>query len=210
MDETFKKELAKEKTCLLADRNAKRKAIKQSYQEIAAMYLHRYPHSLDELDVKIDKRCENGSAQEQELWRYMREYSNDRLLRVRNNQWAFEIIRLLREEPNSYFFAFGDGHFKGEHRVQKHLEAAGFPVDYVDANVPLNHDHEAKADRGFWYWFYQGFCLAHRICGCAILVSLLIRCTKITSPENNTNGDDIRDFLRFLGNLFETIHLHPD
>ena len=194
MESTF----INDKTCLFAyHTNA-------TDQEIAAMYLHNSPQSLDDWIAKIWKRCENGSAQEQDLLRYIEEYSEDQLLRVRNSQWAPEIIRLLRGEPNSYFFAFGAGHFQGEHRVQKHLEAAGFKVDYVGADDPLNHD--PKTDIGFWDWFriILGIYLS------VIPISVLIRSAKIQSPENNTNGDDLRDFLRFLEILCETRHLHTD
>ena len=199
MDATLKNS----KTCLFAGQ-------KSTDQELAAIYLHHSPYSIEEfhhVNWKNDKRCENGSAHEQELVRYIMEYSDDQLQRVRNSQWAPEIIRVLREEPNSsYFFAFGASHFLGEYRIQTFLEAAGFNVEYVDADDPLNH--EPKRDRGFWYWFK----IYREINIFVMLISLLIWCTKIESPENNTNADDIRDLLRFLRNLCEseTRHFHAD
>ena len=195
MDVTFKNE----KTCLFAER-------KETDQELATIHLYGYPYSLDEYVEKTGKRCENGSAQEQELLRYIMYLREDQLLRARNSQWAPEMIRLLREEPNSYFFAFGAAHFRGEHRVQKFLEDAGFNVEYVGADESLNHD--PKTERGFWDWMN----IVGGIYSSVILISLLIDCTKIESPENNTNGDDIRDFLRFLRKVWESEihHLHVD
>ena len=136
----------------------------------------------------------------------MIEYFDDQLQRVRNSQWAPEIIRLLREEPNSYFFAFGAAHFRGEHRIQKFLEAAGFKVEHVGPDDPLNH--EPKTEYGFWNlinFVWEVYC---SIC----TVGILLHCTQISSPENNTTKDDLRDFLRFLLKIFQikTQHFHAD
>ena len=145
----------------------------------------------------------------------MIDYSDDQGLRVRNSQWAPEIIRLLREEPNSYFFAFGAAHFIGKHRVQKFLEDAGFKVDYVGADDPIDNNPAPETEKGFWHlicqaWFaiYQGFCFVLGLGGIAKLVSLLIMCANLVTPEDNSNRDDLLNFLMFLENLSR--HLHRD
>ena len=76
-------------------------------------------------------RCENGTLEEKRILRRMDNYKDDILLRVRNSNWAPEMIRLLREEPNSYFFAFGCAHFHGQHKIQKYLKEAGFVVEHL-------------------------------------------------------------------------------
>ena len=88
----------------------------------------------DKRGAELANRCENGTHEERELLKFMVHYEDDLLLRVRNSKWAPEIIRLLREEPNSYFFAFGAAHFRGNHRVQKYLVEAGFQVEHIGAN----------------------------------------------------------------------------
>ena len=91
---------------------------------------------LDELQHR--KQCENGTDQEKQLYEFMRAFDKDQVLRLRNSQWAPEIIRALREERNStIFFAFGAGHFRGEHRIQLYLEEAGFEVEYMSADEPF-------------------------------------------------------------------------
>ena len=169
MDITFHKK----ETCLFANHY-------ESEQELASIYLHGYPYSLDKYEEKIGKLCENGTAEERELYRYMIEYFDDQLLRVRNSQWAPKIIRLLREEPNSYFFAFGAAHFRGKHRIQKFLEEAGFKVEHVGPDDPLNH--EPKTEYGFWNLldFVSG------VWGSFLFVSILLHCSQITSPDSNT------------------------
>ena len=95
------------------------------------------------LEGKIDvlcrrEQCKNGTDQEKQLYEFILKYRDDQLLRLRNSQWAPDIIRVLREERNStVVFAFGAAHFQGKHSVQKYLEAAGFEIDYMTADEPF-------------------------------------------------------------------------
>ena len=49
----------------------------------------------------------------------------------RNKNMATRIIDLLREKPDSYFFAFGAGHFIGKDNIPDILRSAGFEVEQV-------------------------------------------------------------------------------
>ena len=107
------------RTCLFCDKRG------LSKKDLSELYIEG---RIDEVDHK--ERCENGTDQEKMLYEFMLTYHDDQDLRLRNSQWAPEIIRVLREERNStVFFAFGAAHFEGEHRVQKYLERAGFKVE---------------------------------------------------------------------------------
>ena len=81
--------------------------------------------------------CENGTRKERGILRRIIRYEDDFLLRERNSKWAQEMIRLLRDEPNSYFFAFGSAHFHGIHRVQNYLQEAGFIVEHLGVDDVL-------------------------------------------------------------------------
>ena len=202
MELTFKND----KTCLF-DYSSE---INDSYAVLAGMYLHSAPHSLDQRDSKIwKKRCENGSAQEQELLEFMREYRDDHLLRLRNSQWAPEIIRLLREEPNSYFFAFGAAHFKGEHRIQKFLEAAGFKVDYVGPDDPLDPTTEQR-EVGDWRDWFIGLSIISSLFFAFVLI--LIRCSAIECRQDDTCVDDLRQIQQIWDRILygDNRHLHAD
>ena len=114
------------KICLFCDKRG------LTTKDTASSYLEG---KLDVLDHR--ERCENGTDQEKQLYEFILKYRDDQLLRLRNSQWAPDIIRVLREERNSTIvFAFGAAHFRGEHRVQRYLEEAGFDVDYMTADEP--------------------------------------------------------------------------
>ena len=186
-------------------------------EELASIYLYRSPCSFDEYVNEIlnhrKKQC--GSAQEYELLRFIDEYYYDQLLRVRNSQWAPEIIRALREEPNSYFFAFGAAHFRGEHRIQNYLEAAGFQVDYIGANDRLNEVQETVKMSGFWDWLNFGVGFVWFVYLLCWMFLILIKCSKIESLTNNTIGDDLWVIMRILKCFWgnppgEIPHFHAD
>ena len=44
---------------------------------------------------------------------------------------AARMIDLLVNRPDSYFFAFGAGHFLGKNSILDYLEQAGFTVDHI-------------------------------------------------------------------------------
>ena len=178
-----------------------------SYAEIARMYLHSAPHSIFERNSIIwrKKFAQCGNTQEQKLLEFMREYSDDQLLRVRNSKWAPEIIRLLREEPNSYFFAFGAAHFEGEHRIQKLLEAAGLNVDYVGADDALDPKTERRGFRDWCDWLIGLYIIS--IFFFALLL-FLIRCSAIECRPDDTWFDDLRQFLQILDRIWNGNNRH--
>ena len=115
------------RTCLFCDNRG------LTINDLADLYLEG---RLDELEHR--EQCENGTDREKQLYEFMLAHHYDQVQRLRNSQWAPEIIRVLSEERNSTIvFAFGAGHFQGGHRVQKYLRDAGFEIDYIRADEPL-------------------------------------------------------------------------
>ena len=188
MDWTFKNN----DTCLFSyPRNI------DSVAKLAGMYLYRIPCSLDERVSMIRKQifAQCGSTQEKELFQFMIDYTNDQLLRERNSQWAPEIIRLLREEPNSYFFAFGAAHLEGEHRIQKFLEAAGFNVDYVEAEDRIDSN---TPRHGFQDWLNWIIGLGIIVILSSAIILILVKCSAIECRPDDTLLDDLRQVLQIL------------
>lgn len=59
-------------------------------------------------------------------------YIRTELIVGRNKKWTRKMVRLLRSNPNeSYFFAFGAGHFLGNNSVVEMLKSIGFNVERV-------------------------------------------------------------------------------
>ena len=115
------------RTCLFCDKR------ELAVKDLADLY---HKGQTDKFEDR--QRCENGTDQEKQLYDFMLTYSEDQMFRLRNSQWAPEIISVLKEKRNStVVFAFGAGHFQGEHRVQRYLEEAGFEIDYMTADDPF-------------------------------------------------------------------------
>ena len=51
---------------------------------------------------------------------------------------ASRMIDLLLNRPDSYFFAFGAGHFLGRDSIVDMLRKAGFKVEHVGPNEVLD------------------------------------------------------------------------
>ena len=58
-------------------------------------------------------------------------YFQKELIEARNKRMAARMIDLLVNRPDTYFFAFGAGHFLGKNSVIDYLEQAGFTVDHI-------------------------------------------------------------------------------
>ncbi len=53
------------------------------------------------------------------------------LVETRNRRMAARVVDLLVNRPDSYFFAFGAGHFVGAGSVLEFVRSAGFKVEQV-------------------------------------------------------------------------------
>ncbi len=68
------------------------------------------------------------------------EYFRTHLVESRNRRMAARVVDLLVNRPDSYFFAFGAGHFVGPANVLEFVRSAGFRVDQVAPLDPLDDD----------------------------------------------------------------------
>ena len=53
------------------------------------------------------------------------------LIERRNRRMAARVIDLLVNRPDTYFFAFGAGHFVGKDSILEFVESAGFKVEKI-------------------------------------------------------------------------------
>ena len=65
----------------------------------------------------------------------VQEYFQTNLIKNRNKNMAARIIKLLKEEPDAYFFAFGLAHFIGEDGIPDMIRSAGFQVEEIYEHV---------------------------------------------------------------------------
>ena len=57
----------------------------------------------------------------------MNTYFQEKLFEDRDKKMASKVIKFLKENPGeSFFFAFGAGHFIGDNSVLHHMKAAGY------------------------------------------------------------------------------------
>lgn len=67
------------------------------------------------------------------------EYFRDQLIYKRNKRMGARVIELLLNNPGqSYFFAFGAGHFVGENTILEVVQKAGFKVEQVEVGDNLD------------------------------------------------------------------------
>ena len=76
---------------------------------------------------------------------FFHRYFQLELIEARNKRMAARMIDLLVNRPDSYFFAFGAGHFLGKSSIIDYLEQAGFTVDHIGPG-----DH---IDFRYYYFF---------------------------------------------------------
>ncbi|EEC07658.1 conserved hypothetical protein [Ixodes scapularis] len=74
------------------------------------------------------------SARELRLARDIDRYFRDELIYKRNHRMGDRVLRLLREHPGqSFFFAFGAGHFLGNNTVLDFVRQGGFSIEHIVA-----------------------------------------------------------------------------
>ena len=78
------------------------------------------------------------SEEDQKMFRDIDSFFQERLINARNRRMASRMIDLLVNRPDSYFFAFGAGHFLGRDSIVDMLRKEGFKVDHVGPNDVLD------------------------------------------------------------------------
>ncbi|XP_028938850.1 metalloprotease TIKI2 [Ornithorhynchus anatinus] len=74
-------------------------------------------------------------------------YFRRELIYKRNERMGRRVMALLRENGDkSFFFAFGAGHFLGNHTVIDVLRQAGFEVEHTPAGSPVPHSAAPDTD----------------------------------------------------------------
>ena len=82
-------------------------------------------------DIQIPKNATETEVQELKRNLAKAKQYEFEVLEKRNKKMAARIIDLLRESPDSYFFAFGTLHFIGKDNIPDILRSAGFEVEQV-------------------------------------------------------------------------------
>ncbi|GAB1607166.1 metalloprotease TIKI1-like, partial [Argonauta hians] len=74
-------------------------------------------------------------------------YFRNELIHKRNERMATRVVDLIQTHPkHSFFFAFGAGHFMGNHTVIDHLRKAGFVIEHTSPEY-LIPDHPGKRSK---------------------------------------------------------------
>ncbi|XP_071951989.1 metalloprotease TIKI1-like [Antedon mediterranea] len=75
------------------------------------------------------------------------EYFKEELIIKRNRRMAMRVKELLDEYPKkSFFFAFGAGHFLGNHTVIDLLKSEGYTIEHVPADEVIQRRRKPKDD----------------------------------------------------------------
>lgn len=94
----------------------------------------------DTAQVSLLSARKELSMAEQRLAEEIDSYFKDHLIYKRNRRMGGRVIELLLNNPgSSFFFAFGAGHFVGEHTIIDVVRRAGFTVEPVKAGDDLDN-----------------------------------------------------------------------
>ncbi|CAI9742931.1 Hypothetical predicted protein [Octopus vulgaris] len=77
-------------------------------------------------------------------------YFRNELIHKRNERMATRVVDLIQTHPKqSFFFAFGAGHFMGNHTVIDHLRKAGFVIEHTSPEylIPENPGKRTRKNR---------------------------------------------------------------
>ncbi|XP_071536690.1 metalloprotease TIKI1-like isoform X2 [Panulirus ornatus] len=77
------------------------------------------------------------------------EYFREELIYRRNKRMGRRVVEILRANPDqSFFFAFGAGHFLGNHTVLDVVRAAGLAVQHVGPETRIKRHKRRRGHRG--------------------------------------------------------------
>ncbi|CAG0899614.1 unnamed protein product [Darwinula stevensoni] len=80
-----------------------------------------------------------------EMSQTMDKYFRQELIEKRNKRMGLRVLDLLKTYPNhSFFFAFGAGHFLGNHTVLDIVKAGGFQVEQIPRHWKLKGEWREK------------------------------------------------------------------
>eukprot|EP00094_Tigriopus_californicus_P012027 TCALIF_11621-PA protein Name:"Similar to Trabd2b Metalloprotease TIKI2 (Mus musculus)" AED:0.12 eAED:0.12 QI:0/0.75/0.8/1/0.75/0.8/5/188/491 len=94
---------------------------------------------------KLSGRQDLMSLHDQKTVQEIDRFFHDELILKRNKRMAARVIDLLMNQPNSYFFAFGAGHFLGNDSILSFVKSAGFHVKRIDPDQTLDFSYAFSA-----------------------------------------------------------------
>ncbi|GFR31739.1 metalloprotease TIKI2, partial [Trichonephila clavata] len=89
-----------------------------------------------------DMLSDSGNASDELLSKNINQYFRQELIEKRNARMAHRVLQLLRQYPDeSFFFAFGTGHFLGNGSVLDYVRDGGYEVEQVSPDAKIRNLH---------------------------------------------------------------------
>lgn len=85
------------------------------------------------------------SVQNRQTVQEVDRFFHEELILKRNKRMAARVIDLLVNQPDSYFFAFGAGHFLGNDSILSFVKSAGFHVQQIYPDQTLDFSYAFSA-----------------------------------------------------------------
>ncbi|GFY45112.1 metalloprotease TIKI2 [Trichonephila inaurata madagascariensis] len=86
---------------------------------------------------------DSGNASDELLSKNINQYFRQELIEKRNARMAHRVLQLLRQYPDeSFFFAFGTGHFLGNGSVLDYIRDGGYEVEQVSPDAKIRNFHD--------------------------------------------------------------------
>ena len=103
------------------------------------IYLSGNENEFSQVPMTMDKKVPGDDKLGKKLDRY--------ILSDRNPPIAKNIIKNLKAEPGkAHFFAIGVLHYSGEHKIQDHLEKAGYKIERIYSHSNLKKTDKEKEE----------------------------------------------------------------
>ncbi|XP_022240082.1 metalloprotease TIKI1-like isoform X1 [Limulus polyphemus] len=81
------------------------------------------------------------------------EYFKNELIFKRNKNMAERVIELLNAYPDeSFFFAFGAGHFLGNDTILDFMKNIGYEIEHIPANKKFTRGRNHGSKESHWLW----------------------------------------------------------
>ncbi|GFT95855.1 histone-lysine N-methyltransferase SETMAR [Trichonephila clavipes] len=116
--------------------------------------------------LELPLLSDSGNASDELLSKNINQYFRQELIEKRNARMAHRVLQLLRQYPDeSFFFAFGTGHFLGNGSVLDYVRDGGYEVEQVSPDAKIRncqviysqfglaiHRNDHQARRRFVEW----------------------------------------------------------
>ncbi|CAL1281006.1 unnamed protein product [Larinioides sclopetarius] len=107
-----------------------------------------------------DVLSDSGDASDELLSKNINQYFRQELIEKRNARMAHRVLQLLQQYPDeSFFFAFGTGHFLGNGSVLDYVREGGYEVEQVSPDAKIRNfrkPHHHPRHRGSHQPFVPG------------------------------------------------------